>query len=159
MIQIACASGRQTPILEVADIFRKCRSLISPRPAEAKVVTSIICCRTEKLGGHVSVCESCGKEEISYNSCRNRHCPKCQFLRKQRWIEKRMEELLPVEYFHVVFTLPHELNPMTLQNKAIIYNILFRAASETLKSVAQTKLKGRVLIGGDDYNSIVKATG
>lgn len=136
----ASQTGRSGDTLEVADILKKCRPLIHPRPAEAKVVRAIINCRTDILGGHVRECQDCRKREQSYNSCRNRHCPKCQFTRKEEWIEKRIEELLPVEYFHVVFTVPHELNQITLQNKNVLYNILFKAANETLKTVALRKL-------------------
>jgi hypothetical protein len=89
-------------------------------------------CRTAELGGHIDKCDTCGHLVISYNSCRNRHCPKCQFLRKEKWIEQRSEDLLPIQYFHVVFTIPEKLNPLALRNQGGMYNILFRAASETL---------------------------
>jgi hypothetical protein len=89
-------------------------------------------CRTAELGGHVERCDACGFERIAYNSCRNRHCPKCQALVKARWLEARERELLPVQYFHAVFTLPHELNPLALSNKKAVYDILFRAAAESL---------------------------
>ena len=90
-------------------------------------------------------CEECGHGGISYNSCRNRHCPKCQFLKKEKWIEARERELLPIAYFHVVFTLPDELNPVALRNREVIYNLLFKAASETLAELARERL--RVQIG------------
>ncbi len=89
-------------------------------------------CRTATLGGHVDKCNSCGHLEISYNSCRNRHCPKCQTLQKERWIEARCEDLLPIQYFHVVFTIPSKLNPLVIMNQRVMYNLLFRSASETL---------------------------
>ena len=93
-------------------------------------------CRTAELGGHKDKCAECGHIEISYNSCRNRHCPKCQTLRKETWIEDRVEDLLPIEYFHVVFTIPSELQPLTLMNQKVMYNLLFRSASETLMELA-----------------------
>jgi hypothetical protein len=132
------------PKCEVADIFKR-YSLLLPRPLykeAAKVVRDIIDCRTRKLGGHVRQCTDCGHEEIAYNSCRNRHCPKCQFLARAEWVEARIDELLPVEYFHVVFTLPHELNPLILQNKKELYGLLFHAASATIKEVAESKIGG-----------------
>jgi hypothetical protein len=89
-------------------------------------------CRTAVLGGHKDRCDSCGHIEISYNSCRNRHCPKCQILQKERWIEARNEDLLPIQYFHVVFTIPSELNPLVIMNQKVMYNLLFRSVSETL---------------------------
>jgi hypothetical protein len=94
-------------------------------------------CRTAVLGGHVDECEHCGALKISYNSCRNRHCPKCQCLDKERWLEARKEDLLPTRYFHVVFTLPESLRPLALRNQEAIYSILFRAASQTLREVTQ----------------------
>jgi len=94
-------------------------------------------CRTAVLGGHKDQCDHCGHLEISYNSCRNRHCPKCQTLRKEKWIEARSEDLLPIEYFHVVFTLPSELNHLALLNQRVLYDLLFRSASETLTQLAQ----------------------
>jgi hypothetical protein len=93
-------------------------------------------CRTAELGGHKDKCAECGHIEISYNSCRNRHCPKCQTLRKETWIEDRAEDLLPIQYFHVVFTIPSELNPLAIMNQKVMYNLLFRSASETLVELA-----------------------
>lgn len=93
-------------------------------------------CRTADQGGHVDECEHCGNKVISYNSCRNRHCPKCQFLKKEQWIEAREEDLLPVPYFHVVFTIPDILNPLVLRNQEVLYGILFKAVSETLVELA-----------------------
>lgn len=133
------------PNLEVADIFRRYRDSIGPLPSHsAKVVQNIVNCRTEKLGGHVRRCDDCDYREQSYNSCRDRHCPKCQFLAKQKWVENRTRDLLPVEYFHVVFTIPHVLNHLALQNKAVLYDILFRTAANTLKEVAYTKLGAEI---------------
>jgi hypothetical protein len=94
-------------------------------------------CRTAELGGHVERCDHCGKLKVSYNSCRNRHCPKCQGLDKERWLEARKRDLLPTTYFHVVFTLPDSLRPLALRNQEVVYNILFKAASETLKTLTQ----------------------
>src|SRR4030042_4958705 len=93
-------------------------------------------CRTAVLGGHKDKCDHCGHLEISYNSCRNRHCPKCQTLRKERWIEARSEDLLPIEYFHVVFTIPSELNHLVSMNRKVMYDLLFRSVSETLMELA-----------------------
>lgn len=94
-------------------------------------------CRTATLGGHVEACDHCGTLRVSYNSCRNRHCPKCQGLAKERWLEARKKDLLPTGYFHVVFTLPDSLRPLALRNQEVVYHILFRAASETLKTLTQ----------------------
>ena len=93
-------------------------------------------CRTAVLGGHKDKCDHCGHVEISYNSCRNRHCPKCQTLRKEKWIEARCEDLLPIPYFHVVFTLPSKLNPLVSMNRKVLYDLLFRSVSETLTQLA-----------------------
>ena len=135
------------PAIEVSDIFRRFRYLLEPLASnQAKVVSDIMNCRTSVLGGHRLQCGNgdCDYEEFSFNSCRNRHCPKCQFLAQSRWIEARMAELLPVEYFHVVFTLPHELNAVLWCNKRIGFNILFKAISETLKEVAERRLQAEI---------------
>lgn len=133
------------PRHELSDIFRIVRPWLKALPKdETKVVSDIVNCRTSVLGGHRLECNSCGHEEFSYNSCRNRHCPKCQFLAQARWVEARKKELLPVEYFHLVFTLPHELNPIVWANKKLAFDILFRAMSETLKEVGERRLKARV---------------
>jgi len=111
--------------------------LLGPLPAPSrKVVRDILNCRTSALGGHIQKCDSCDFEKNSYNSCRNRHCPKCQFMARSRWVENRVEDLLPCQYFHVVFTLPSELRPLVRGNKRHSYDILFKAASQTLKEVA-----------------------
>lgn len=108
-----------------------------------KVISNIISCRTSELGGHVDECEDCGHTRISYNSCRDRHCPKCQTLKKERWLEDRKNDLLPVSYFHVVFTIPEELNFLTLINQKVMYSILFKATSETLLELSKdTKYLG-----------------
>ena len=93
-------------------------------------------CRTAVLGGHKDKCDDCGHLEISYNSCRNRHCPKCQTLQKERWIEARGEDLPPIQYFHVVFTIPSELNHLVSMNRKVMYDLLFRSVSETLMELA-----------------------
>lgn len=97
-----------------------------------RAMAAIELCRTAKMGGHVDECDSCGHLKISYNSCRNRHCPKCQTFAKEKWIENRKEDLLPVEYFHVVFTIPEELNFITFLNQKEVYSIFFKSVSETL---------------------------
>jgi len=105
-------------------------------PDQHKVVRAILACRTAALGGHVDACDECEFQRISYNSCRNRHCPKCQTLTKERWIEARKADLLDVGYFHVVFTLPDSLNPVAYQNPEVVYSLLFKAAAETLSELA-----------------------
>ena len=126
---------------EVADIFRQYGDdyrkthQLSRDPLRA--MQAIEGCRTALLGGHVDQCDHCGHLVISYNSCRNRHCPKCQFLRKEQWIEARRKDLLPIPYFHVVFTLPAELNPLVLRNRKILYDLFFRSVSETLLELAR----------------------
>src|ERR1051326_6122074 len=128
------------PPLEVADIFRQCgndfRLTHMLSPEQRRVMRAIERCRTAALGGHVEQCDTCGHQRISYNSCRNRHCPKCQSLAKARWLEARLADLLPVEYFHVVFTLPEQLASVALQNKRVVYNLLFAATAETLRTIA-----------------------
>lgn len=104
-----------------------------------KAMNAIINCRTARLGGHIDVCSNCGDTKISYNSCRNRHCPKCQTLSKERWIDSQKMNLLNTQYFHVVFTLPHELNTIIYQNQKDCYNLLFKAVSETLQELAMDK--------------------
>jgi hypothetical protein len=104
-----------------------------------KTMISIEACRTAELGGHVDECDECGHMRVSYNSCRNRHCPKCQTLAKERWLEKRKEDLLPVGYFHVVFIIPEELNYITLTNQKEMYSILFKSVSETLLELSSDK--------------------
>jgi hypothetical protein len=124
------------PAHEVADIFRlyggQYRRRYRLPLSHLKVMQAIEVCRTAYLGGHVERCDRCGFERVAYNSCRNRHCPKCQALAKAQWLEKRSVELLPIGYFHVVFTLPHELNALTLCNKKSILGLLFEVVSQTL---------------------------
>lgn len=102
-----------------------------------RTMGAIKMCRTAELGGHVEACDGCGARRIAYNSCRNRHCPKCQGLDKERWLEARRTDVLPTRYFHPVFTVPESLRPLALRNQEVIYNILFRAVSETLKELAK----------------------
>src|SRR6267378_325887 len=102
-----------------------------------KVLLAIVRCRTAVLGGHLDECTRCGHRVISFNSCRNWHCPKCQTGASERWLEKRRKELLPTPYVHVVFTLPRPLAPLALQNKKIVYDLLFRTSAETLLEVAR----------------------
>ncbi len=128
--------------LEVADVFRDGERRFLARyghrlsPGQRKVLRAVTRCRTAALGGHVQRCDDCGHQQIQYNSCRNRHCPKCQAMARAAWLEKRKSELLPVPYFHVVFTLPHELSSLALQNQRVVYGILFQAAAETLLEIA-----------------------
>jgi Putative transposase/Transposase zinc-binding domain len=105
-------------------------------PEQRRALTDLARCRTAALGGHVEACDRCGHHQVAYNSCRNRHCPKCQATEAARWVEARAAELLPVAYFHVVFTLPAALGPIALQNPRAVYDLLFRAAAETLLQIA-----------------------
>jgi len=111
----------------------------NPDSYTRKIIRAIINCRTEALGGHIQKCDHCGYEIILYNSCRNRHCPQCQFLKKEKWIQQRSEEVLPFQYFHVVFTLPDKLNPIVYRNKKIIFKLLFDKTKETLLSISDNK--------------------
>ena len=130
------------PALEVADIFRAHGPAWRQQQAghlslgQLKVMAAIEQCRTAALGGHALHCDACDHEEISYNSCRNRHCPKCQARAAQRWLEARQADLLPVEYYHVVFTLPEPISAIAYTNKAAIYRLLFDVAAETLTTIA-----------------------
>ena len=127
--------------LEVADIFHlyggHYRQSNSLPYKQIKVMHHIEVCRTAELGGHIEQCNQCGHEQIAYNSCRDRHCPKCQCLIKEQWLNDRKAELLPCGYFHLVFTLPHDLNPIILCNKRITLQMLFSSVSETLQAFAK----------------------
>ena len=131
------------PQLEVADIIRSAgadfiaRNRHWLRWAHLKVLLAIARCRTAALGGHIDECSRCGHRAISYNSCRNRHCPRCQTGARERWIAARRRELLPTPYVHVVFTLPAPLARLALQNKKLIYGLLLRTSAETLLEVAR----------------------
>lgn len=138
------------PRHEVADVLRLYGDSFlkaHPQPRHIRQVMNLLkICRTAKLGGHLDRCPECGWERSSYNSCRNRHCPKCQTMAKEKWLEQRKKELLPLPYFHCVFTLPHELNPLIRQNKTVMLNLLFRSVNETLRGFAASpkwKLEGR----------------
>jgi len=130
------------PRLEVADIFRThgsawCRANAGHVSlGQLKVMSAIETCRTAALGGHVERCNDCAHVEIAYNSCRNRHCPKCQGAAARQWLEAQRDDLLPVAYYHLVFTLPAPIAPIAFQNKTVVYDLLFRAAAETLIAIA-----------------------
>ncbi len=134
------------PKCELADIFREYgqhyRHNHSVPLSHRRVMQAIKKCRTSALGGHMEKCNVCGFKHPAYNSCRNRHCPKCQSMAKARWLEKQTSKLLPVGAFHPVFTLPHELNPLILVNKRLLFNLLFQSVSETLLAFARTHLGG-----------------
>ena len=131
------------PPVEVADVIRAAGDSFIECSKQwfiwlhLKVLNAILRCRTAALGGHADACSKCGHEALSYNSCRNRHCPKCQANARDRWLEARTKDLLPVRYVHVVFTLPLHLSPLALQNKREIYALLFRSSAETLLEVAR----------------------
>jgi hypothetical protein len=130
------------PRLEVADVFRRYGETYreqhgaSMSPAQRHVMTAIEVCRTAALGGHLERCDECGHERNCFNSCRDRHCPKCQSLARAQWIENRQSELLEVPYFHVVFTVPEEIAAIISQNKKVVYGILFHATAESLTTIA-----------------------
>jgi hypothetical protein len=130
------------PALEVADIFRRhgdaFRAAQRGRllPDQRRVMAAIEACRTVTLGGHVEQCDDCGMVRIAYNSCRDRHCPKCQGLARAQWLADRQADLLPVPYFHVVFTVPAPIAAIALQNKAVVYDILLKAAAQTIRVIS-----------------------
>jgi hypothetical protein len=130
------------PALEVADVFRRHAHAYREVHADSlsrgqrRVMSAIECCRTSALGGHLEQCDACGYQRNAFNSCRNRHCPKCQSLARAQWLEEREAELLDCEYFHVVFTIPQQLAVIAFQNKPIVYDILFHATAETLTTIA-----------------------
>jgi hypothetical protein len=140
------AAGEARP--ELADVFRRYGQSYQRThrvlASEQRVMRAVSVCRTQELGGHLDRCDVCGFERPAYNSCRNRHCPKCQSLAKAQWLEKQTSELLPVGYFHLVFTLPHELNRLILGNKKILLGFLFKAVSETLLEFGQSRFGGTV---------------
>jgi hypothetical protein len=140
------AAGEARP--ELADIFRsygesyrKTRFLPA---SHLRVMRAVEVCRTAEMGGHLKQCDTCGFEHPTYNSCRNRHCPKCQSLAKAKWLNKQSSELLPVGYFHLVFTLPHEFNHLILAHKKIVLALLFKAVSKTLLEFGQRRLRGQI---------------
>jgi hypothetical protein len=138
----------ERPALEVADIFRAFgpayRLSHTLRIEEHKAMRAIERCRTAAMGGHVDACGDCGAVQISYNSCRHRACPKCQGEARQKWVEAREAELLPIEYFHVVFTLPSALNPLLHYNRVVLLNLLFGAVSQTLLEFGRRHLQGEL---------------
>jgi|SRR5215216_18010 len=144
----AAGVSQLKPKLELADLFRLYASAYRSSHrlplTHLKVMRAIENCRTAALGGHIEQCNHCGYQRQSYNSCRNRHCPKCQSLCKARWLEDRKSDLLPVGYFHMVFTLPHELNPLALSNKKVLCDLLFKAVSETLLEFGRKNLGGKI---------------
>ena len=132
----------QRPLLEVADVIRSHGEAFLQKygrhltATQKKALRDLALCRTAALGGHVERCLDCGHERVAYNSCRNRHCPKCQALSRARWLERESGYLLPVEYHHVVFTLPAELAELATTNASALYNLLMQSAAETLREVA-----------------------
>lgn len=128
------------PRYEMADIFRlygdKYRKTHVMSEEQRKVMGAIEACRTSHLGGHTEICDNCGTVQNSYNSCRNRHCPKCQTMAKEEWLARRKQELLPCGYFHLVFTIPHILNRLILANRKVLLNALFFSVNETLCAFA-----------------------
>jgi Zn ribbon nucleic-acid-binding protein len=145
---MAKSSGETTARLELADILRRFglsyAQTHSVSPFEQRIIDDLTACRTASLGGHIDHCAQCGFERQAYNSCRNRHCPKCQTVTKIRWVEARRAELLPTAYFHTVLTLPHELNPLVLANKRLLLDLLFRSASGTLLEFGHSRLGGQL---------------
>lgn len=127
--------------LEVADVFISCKEEFAPgnilAPVQQKAAQDIMACRTSVLGGHLNRCTLCGYEKPAYNSCRNRHCPKCQFIRQEQWVDKLKGRLIPGRYFHVVFTIPEALNPLFYINQATCYDLLFGAASQALQKAGR----------------------
>jgi hypothetical protein len=128
----------QRPALELADVVRRHAHRLGEDLSgeHRRILRAVVSCRTAALGGHVETCDQCQYRRIAYNSCRNRHCPKCQASACAQWMDDRADELLPVEYFHVVFTLPDTFNALALGNKRTVYNVLFDAVSQTLSAVA-----------------------
>jgi hypothetical protein len=136
--QVATAGSR----CEVAHVLEKLSSKVEKlglNTWQLRTLSAVRRCRTAALGGHIDACDNCGKISISYNSCRNRHCPKCQGKNREDWIQARQSELLPVPYFHVVFTLPDSLNSLAMQDPRLVYDILFESAWETLKTFGKGK--------------------
>jgi hypothetical protein len=147
-------------MVEVADIFREHGEAYRKQHAlplhTLKTMSAIEACRTSRLGGHMYECDDCGHQKIAYNSCRNRHCPKCQNLPKEKWVEARKEDLLPIPYFHVVFTLPSELHSLALRNKKEVYGLLLKASADTLQTLAADQKRLGAQIG---FISIVHTWG
>ena len=146
------STSAATPSVELSDILHvHATSYLQTRPVsgqQKKVIRDILSCRTPALGGHLEACEKgCGYQRLRFHSCRNRHCPKCQALQKLRWVSQRCQRLLPTRYFHVVLTLPHQLNPLVIRNQRILFNLFFEAASQALLQLAQGWPRLRALPG------------
>jgi len=145
-VETGAPGGR--PALRVTDIFRAHGAAFDAArvltPAQGKVLRALAACRTAALGGHLEVCDHCGFERPAYNSCRDRHCPGCQAAAQREWLEKRLVRVLPTHHFHVVFTLPSELRELALQNGAVVYDILVRAAAEVLGTLAGDRLHAQL---------------
>ena len=128
---------------EIQDIFIQCsEEFLSGNHVsfeQLKAINAIKNCRTDSLGGHIEVCDTCGNVHVSYNSCRNRHCPKCQGMAREKWIYDRQQDILPIKYFHAVFTVPEELYPIFRMNQKLLYDILFKASSQTLLELSSDK--------------------
>ena len=143
-----CSAPAERPRFDIADIVRQHRAALQAEVhltlAQRRVLSAMALCRTAALGGHVDACRSCGFERPAYNSCRNRHCPKCQALRQEKWIAARTERLLPSRHFHVVFTLPSELRALGKCYPRELFGALFSAASETLLALGQSRLHARL---------------
>ena len=149
MLETAYVSVRQTQTeYEVADVLsqygEQYRQEYRVTPEQARVMGALTACRTAQLGGHVNVCQECGAVQIAYNACRDRHCPKCGKFKKAQWLEKQKVMLLPIPYFHVVFTTDHAVNDLVPNNQRLIYDLLFQTATESLKQKAQQELGGQV---------------
>ena len=159
-------SATTRPRWEVADVVRRFgdsyRTERRLPPPHQRVLNNILTCRTAAKGGHMEECDSCHHRRPAYNSCGDRHCPKCGTMAKEKWLAERRAELLPVPYFHKVFTLPHELNPLTLANKKVVLGLLFKAVAETLTQFGhdpRSRLGGRVgtRIGGGNQGGLEAA--
>ena len=150
MVAAPCSAqaGQGRPRLEVADIFRSAcgsfRNKYVPTREQLKVLAAIQYCRTARLGGHMDVCTKCGHQAPAYNSCRNRHCPKCQSLAQARWLEQRRQRIIPTKYFHVVFTLPQELRALARKNPKKVYALLVEAAARTLLDFGHSRLRAEI---------------
>jgi hypothetical protein len=148
----ACAAGRgSSPARDIGAVFRRHEEAYRKGHAlgamERRALRDICVCRTGALGGHRDVCGDCGHERSVYNSCRNRHCPKCQALRQARWVAARMQRALPVRHFHVVFTLPAELRPLVREHEVALLDLLFAAASETILELGRDPRRLGALCG------------
>jgi len=149
MVETAYVSVRETRTeYEVADVFREYgesyRQKYGLTPEQARVMGAITACRTATLGGHVEMCQDCGAVQIAYNSCRDRHCPKCGKFKKAQWVEKQKVMLLPIPYFHIVFTTDHAINELVPDNQKAIYHLLFRCAAESIQHFARLELGAEV---------------